>query len=147
MLKDISKIRIEGCSYTKLTELDFFNPFEGKKEKIVKGCIIYGRNGSGKSTIAKAFRKIRDNYGSEIIKVELLDKNNVNQNITDEERKNIFIFDEYFVDNNIKLQKDHLDTIIMLGESVNLADEITEAEEQLEEKQQTFESIQKKYDM
>ena len=73
MLKDVSKIKIEGGIYTNPTELNFFNPVDGNKEKIVKGCVIYGRNGSGKSTIAKAFRKIKDNYGSEIIKVELLD--------------------------------------------------------------------------
>lgn len=57
MLKDITKIKITGSIFDSQTELDFFNPYEGNKEKSVKASLLYGRNGTGKSTIAKAFRK------------------------------------------------------------------------------------------
>ena len=63
MLKDITKVKIAGAMFSASTSLEFFNPYDGDKQKTVKGALLYGRNGTGKSTIAKVFRKL----GGEIV--------------------------------------------------------------------------------
>ena len=58
MLKDITGIKIFGAGFSGSAELQLLEPKDGKKTKTLKGTILYGRNGSGKSTIAKSFKKI-----------------------------------------------------------------------------------------
>lgn len=52
--------------------------------------------------------------------------------LTDDDKKHIFVFNEDYIDKNIKLQEDHLNTIVLLGEAADLTDKITEAEKALE---------------
>lgn len=47
--------------------------------------------------------------------------------LTEEEKKHIFVFDEDYVDKNVRLQQDHLDTIIMLGQAADLTEKIEKA--------------------
>ena len=58
MLNDITTIKLKGANFAAPTDLTLFDPIEGNKTKTVKAAVLYGRNGSGKSTIAKAFRKL-----------------------------------------------------------------------------------------
>lgn len=125
MLKDITKIKLSGGIFDTLISFDFFNPKEGGNLKTVKGALVYGRNGSGKSTIAKAFRKLS---GEDIpINAMVYDKEEQVLHLRDEDKKRIFIFDEDYVDKNVRLQEDHLNTIVMLGEAVDLTEKIEEA--------------------
>ena len=119
MLKDITKIKITGSIFDSQTELDFFNPYDGTKEKVVKACLLYGRNGTGKSTIAKAFRKLSGELITSLSNATVYDKINQSAALSAEEKEHIFIFDEEYVDKNVRLQQDHLDTIVMLGEAAD----------------------------
>lgn len=98
MMKEISSIEICGANFKKTTCLNLFDPTDGNKIKTSKGALLYGRNGSGESTIARRFRQIAGEMLPTI------------------SRATIFVFDEEYVDKNVKLQEDHLDTIVMLGE-------------------------------
>lgn len=57
MLKDITKIKLTGAIFDTSTTLDLFNPHEVNKLKTIKGALLYGRNGTGKSTIPNCRRK------------------------------------------------------------------------------------------
>lgn len=48
--------------------------------------------------------------------------------MTEEEKRQIYVFDEEYVDRNVKLHEDHLDTIVMLGEQADLTEQIKAAE-------------------
>ena len=56
MLKDISSFKLQGANFSSTTVLPILDFSDGK---YIKVSLIYGRNGSGKSTIAKAFKKIK----------------------------------------------------------------------------------------
>lgn len=137
MLKDITTIKLQGAGFDALTSLTLFEPRDGKDKagnvqfKTIKGSLLYGRNGSGKSTIAKAFRKAKSEVIPTISHVSFLDSNGVPVNLSGDEPKRIYIFDEDFVNNQVKLKEDHLDTIIMLGQAADLEEKIETAEKEM----------------
>lgn len=153
MLSDITGIRLTGGNFTSPTDLSLFSPSEESqknKEKLKKDIIIYGKNGAGKSTIARAIRTIAEGSSSSLTyKSELLDKNRNTIDLSDEEKKRICVFDEEFIDKNVKFQEQGLDTIIMLGDSVNLTQQIAEQEKDLAPLKEAFsaqEALLSKYD-
>lgn len=131
MLKNVTKVKLSGAIFEALTSLDLFNPHEGDKIKTIKGALLYGRNGTGKSTIAKAFRQLAGENISMISSATFYDDSNQLINLSEDEKKHIFIFDEDYVDKNVRLQQNHLETIVMLGPTVDLTEKIEKAEEEL----------------
>lgn len=127
MLKEVKKIRIQGANFSGLTKLSLFcddnNP--------VKSVLLYGRNGSGKSTIARAFKMIRGLPTTNVQSASVTDDRDALITLTDEEKNHICVFDEDFVTKNVRLQEDGLGSIVMLGEQVGLAEQITSAMEEL----------------
>lgn len=145
MLKEISSVKISGANFKQPTILDLFNPTEGNKIKTIKGTLLYGKNGSGKSTIARGFRKIAGEASSVIGQALALDKDGSSINLSEDEKKHIFVFDEEYVDKNVKLHEDHLDTIVMLGEQVDLTEKIKKAEEECSTAKIAVENQEKVY--
>lgn len=139
MIKDVTKIKIKGAIFDTETQLDFFNPNDGNKEKTIKGSLIYGRNGTGKSTIAKAFRKLSGEQLASVSNVFAYNKNDQPVPLLTEEKTKIFVFDEDYVDKNVRLQQDHLDTIVMLGEAADLTEKIEKAISEMELAKAVFE--------
>lgn len=83
--------------------------------------IIYGRNGSGKTTIAKSIRQLvgkdteqpnEDGYTSYSFSSDSV--------IPEYKKDSVFIFDEEFVRLNVRTQGKGLETIVMMGEQVDL---------------------------
>ena len=128
MLRDISTVEVQGGLFATLTPFSLFDPQDGKELKTIKGTLLYGRNGSGKSTIARAFRLARGEEQPAIKQVSFIDKDGKSVTLSDDEKKRIFVFDEDFVNEKVKFKEDHLDTIIMLGEAADLAGKIEQAE-------------------
>ena len=128
MLKDIRRVKISGAIFNTITPFDFFNPHDGDKIKTIKGALLYGRNGTGKSTIAKAFRKISGEAVPTITSAVLYDDADRPVTLSEDEKQHIFVFDEDFVDKNVRLKQDHLETIVMLGQAADLTEKIERAE-------------------
>lgn len=89
MLKDITKVKISGAIFNTLTPFDFFNPHDGDKLKTVKGALLYGRNGTGKSTIAKAFRKIGGEFVPAITSAVLYDDADQPVTLSEDEKQDL----------------------------------------------------------
>ena len=146
MLKDISTIKVQGANFTEVTPFEIFDPKDGKDKhgndifKTVKGALLYGRNGTGKSTIAKAIRKAKGEAQQSIKQVAFFDNNGNPVILSEEEKERIFVFDEDFVNEKVKLKEDHLDTIIMLGQAANLAERIELAEKDRDSARTIFET-------
>ena len=139
MLNDLVSINVEGANFIAPTELPLFNPHDGNNIKTIKGTLLYGRNGSGKSTIAKGFRVLKGEQELVNLKVTCKDDNGLVTDLSESEKDRIFVFDEDFVNKNVKLQKDHLDTIIMLGEQVDLAEKLKQAENEKDKASDEYE--------
>lgn len=130
MREDIKSLKICGGKFAEEASLAFWGNTTQANKK-TPCALLYGRNGSGKSTIARAFRKIAGNEEETINSAELCNENSNEIQLSDEEKKNIYVFDQKFIDENIKFKDDGLDTIVMLGSQVELDARIKELEENI----------------
>lgn len=128
MLKDISSVKLQGANFSSITVLPIFNSSDGTYTKV---SLIYGRNGSGKSTIAKAFRKIKGEVITASIITDVTNTTKQSVTLSDEERAGIFVFDEDFVTDNVRIEESGLGSIVMFGEQVNLTSQIEQVESEL----------------
>lgn len=115
--------------------LDEYNQSIKKKRSL--DSIIYGKNGSGKSTICKAI----NSYLLGINRYETKLLTSCDEEYDETSTKNIKIYSEFFIDNNVKFKSIGLDTIILLGESVEVDKEIEENEKNLKEIEEKIKSI------
>ncbi len=126
-MADIKSIGFTGGFFESESKLNFF----GQKEKNIQGSLVFGRNGSGKSTITKLLRKFKESNLNMESSVKFYDKQLID--ITESIDKNsIYIFDEDFIDNNIRFKtNDGLESIIMIGNQIEVEDEIERINEKI----------------
>ena len=114
MFENFKKITIEGGYFEQPTTLILF-----KDNQIPS--IVYGHNGSGKTTIAKAIKQLvgketeqptEDGYVSYSVSTDAI--------ILDDKKESVFIYDEDFVRLNVRTKGEGLETIVMMGEQVEL---------------------------
>ena len=116
MIEKVKGILINGRCFAKETPLSFF---PGENDRI---AIVYGKNGSGKSTISDGFSQIASGVFSEELSASLIDRSDNAIALAAESK--IFVFNEKYIDENVKIDADGLGTIILLGGRVDLQADI-----------------------
>lgn len=91
-------------------------------------ALLYGKNGSGKTTIAQGFHDYIEK--PTFPKVELTPMNGKTkiQPIAGSKPAKIFIFDEKYVQKKVKVKKDGLDAIVLFGAQIDLTEQIENIE-------------------
>lgn len=121
MIDRLCGINIQGRCFSNLTLLRFFpNP----KNRI---SIVYGRNGSGKSTISDGVNYLTQSDINSDINVKLIDNNDSCINYAPSDNK-IFVFNENYINSKVKIHSDGLDTILLFGEAGEYQSEINQYE-------------------
>lgn len=116
MIEKVKGILINGRCFSEETNLSFFS---GDNDRI---AIVYGKNGSGKSTISDGFSHISSNDFSDGLTAKLIDQSNTSIPLSDGSK--IYVFNERYIDENVKIDADGLGTIILLGGQIDLQAEI-----------------------
>lgn len=117
MFENFKTIKIKGGCFEKTTSLELF-----KKDKLT---VVYGRNGSGKTTIAKCIAEL---VMSEEKRNDEFEVSTDDIPIGPEQQKQVFIFNEDFVTEQVRFRQDGIDTIVMLGEEGELDKQIEDNE-------------------
>lgn len=136
MFEKLKKIKIKGGCFDTETELELF-----KKDAI---SVVYGRNGSGKSTIARGIRNLAAENAVDVVADLTV---STQPAIPNGLNNSVFVFDEEFVDKQLKVAKDGIDTIVMLGEQVGLEEQILKAKQELaqfEQEKRALEAVKEK---
>lgn len=135
MFEKISGIDILGKCFKEEAKLELFN-------ENTFGTIIFGRNGSGKTTISNAFTQIKaDNHPSINLQSYLYDKNETKIELGDM-AKNIYVFNEDFIDAYVKNVDDSLNSIVVIGNNAKHKDELDDLQKQLKDFQERKENIE-----
>lgn len=161
MIEDFKNLTVQGGFFENETSLDFF---KNKRDRV---SIIYGRNGSGKSSISKAFREYKgnkqinvipgavNNERSELVeeklstytKIELKDfENNVMNFPVNNENDCIHVFDDTYISDNIRFAKDGLKSIVMFGDQIDIDDKLVEMKKQIGNKNEELEKKNKDFE-
>ena len=123
MIESMTGISIKSPFFSENPTLEFF-PVHSNPPKMNRVALLFGSNGSGKSTIAKGFRE----YVNQInpCSVEVLPKCGDTHWILSPGARpeKIFVFDETYVDRSVKIQSSGLDAIVLFGEQVQLEQQI-----------------------
>lgn len=134
MFENFKKISIKGGCFDCVTELELF-----KKDPV---SIIYGRNGSGKTTIAYSIGELTkaiDERNSDFIISS-------DTPISEDKKDCVFIFNEDFVREQVRVEKDGINTIVMLGEQVELDEKITKLKDELLKLQDEYKKLAEEKD-
>ena len=127
MFEKLKKINIKGGCFDEDTELELF-----RNDALT---VMYGRNGSGKTTIAHCIKKLavkvedryftkgEDNYAEFTVKSQAA--------IGEEHKEQVFVFDEDFVTEQIRFRKNGIQTIVMMGEQAEIDKEMEACESSL----------------
>lgn len=119
MLEKIKDIKIKGGPFTEMTSLELLPS---------RLNLLYGRNGSGKSTIAKCIKRLGEADDGSDYRAE------TNPSLTESQLKSVFVFDEDFVSENLKMENENgLTSIVMIGEQVGLDEKLNDLQKQQEE--------------
>lgn len=116
MIEKVKGLSINGRCFSQETILPFF---PGDNDRI---AIVYGKNGSGKSTISDGFSHIASSDSFEELSASLIDRSDKEIALAAESK--IFVFNEKYIDENVKIDADGLGTIILLGGQVDLQADI-----------------------
>ena len=143
MLKDISSLKIQGANFSSETILPILKSSNGKYAKV---SILYGRNGSGKSTIAKAFRKIKGETVTTVSLANVLDAEEQSIDLSETDCNYVFVFDEDFITANVRIEERGLGSIVMLGEQADLTVLIEQAEKELKKAEDLVTTTRSKFD-
>ena len=125
MLETIKGLEVQGKVFTQKTPLFLF-PNETNRI-----AVVFGRNGAGKSTIAEAFRMVRDQSSVTDISASMINQSNPvsPQPATGtgfDWNRTISVFDEQYIDENIKLNTDDrgLKTIVLFSDMASIDEQI-----------------------
>ena len=93
----------------------------------IRLSLVYGKNGSGKSTISDAFTFLKNTETEDFSCLSEITFDN--HPLSEDDKKSIHIFNEKFIDSNIKIKENGIDYIVMFGEQVNIDKQIEKTEE------------------
>lgn len=118
MLKEIAGISIEGKCFNAKTD---FKLFSNQNKRL---SLIYGKNGSGKSTISYAFKCIPNIVPDPFTQLNLISHATTTSFYNELLTNKIFVFNEEYIEQNVKFEKEGLNTVILFGEQSDIQKEI-----------------------
>lgn len=133
MFEKFKCIKIQGGCFADESQLGLFT-----EDSAVS--VIYGRNGSGKSTIARAIKNLAqpDEKTSDCLIASS------DTPIPDDLRRSVFVFDDDFIDSRFRLSEEGkgIKTIVMFGAQVDLDNKIREQKSKLESIQEKLVNLE-----
>ena len=137
MIETIKGIKINGRCFKTDTSLLFY---QKPNDRI---SIVYGKNGSGKSTISEGIAALSHKEIPSDLATYFIDSNQ--QLLPLGDGTNVFVFNEKYIDENVKIDDDGLGTIVLLGGQVDLQAEIDSQEKRVEDLASDLDQLSAEY--
>lgn len=134
MYEKFTTLKLSGGSFAENSYLKFFPNNE-------RCSLIYGCNGTGKSTIAEAFNYLNGQITERINSACIYDENQTRIDLEHMPEKNIFVFNEEYARNNVQIKEDGLDSIVIFGELKNILDKLETKEDELKDNKNSLKKL------
>ena len=108
------------------------NPNAPQKNRV---ALLYGANGSGKSTIAQGFREYSESTTPRTVDLGLSIGTAAIKMSPGMKNEKVFVFDEEYISKNVKVQGSGLGTIVLFGKQIELEKQIEDLERQISQTQ------------
>ncbi|WP_040664087.1 AAA family ATPase [Oscillibacter ruminantium] len=138
-IESMTGIRIKSDFFNSSTDMPIF-PVHSKPSKCNRVALLYGKNGSGKSTIAQGFREYCSpsvSPASPAIElkpiVDISDIKITTSEHTIGDREKFWVYDEKYVEEKIKIEGSGLGSIVLFGEQIELAQQIETVDAEIEQ--------------
>lgn len=132
-IESMTGICVSSDYFSNMATLELF-PTHSKPLKVNRVALLYGKNGSGKSTIAQGFREYRDSVNPRTVTlIPLCGANSIKLSPTGKPEK-FYVFDENYISSRVKVSGSGLDAIVLFGEQVSLENQIAKIEKKLADK-------------
>lgn len=116
----LKKIQLTGGCFNTEKSFDLFS----EQKRLT---FLYGKNGTGKSTISNAVRKAK---GEEVDGIESAKLYDENDSLYDD-LQSIYVFNEDYISSRVRIKDDGLNSIVLLGELGDLEDKILNIEKKI----------------
>lgn len=113
------------------------NPNAPQKNRV---ALVYGANGSGKSTIAQGFREYAESTTPRTVDLSPAVGTAAIKMSPGMKAEKFFVFDEEYISRNIKVQGSGLGTIVLFGKQIELDKRLEELEIQISRTQMDIDS-------
>ena len=123
MIEKIQGLSIQGRCFSQPADLDLFPQTKDR----IRVSVVFGRNGSGKSTISKSIYEIATGENSGELSASFYDDRH---NPLIPAPDSLFVFNEDYIRRNLRVDEDGLHTIIFLGDQVDIKEEMDKYLEQ-----------------
>ncbi|SCH85811.1 Uncharacterized protein conserved in bacteria [uncultured Clostridium sp.] len=137
-IDSMTGINIKSPFFDTITLLDLFPTHQAPKKNRV--ALVYGANGSGKSTIAQGFREYAMSTTPKTVDLIPVVGTDIIKMSPGLKAEKFFVFDETYVSRNIKVQESGLGTIVLFGKQVELEKQLEELEKQIVQAQTDIDS-------
>ena len=132
MIEKICTMDVQGEYFESEAKLNFFAVGTNR-------CgLVYGRNGCGKSTVSRAiFQQTQPSISVAFPINQWLDDQGNALNLSDADKQHIFVFNEDFIDRNLKLSEDKngMHAIVLFGKAGDLDNQILYLEKSIKDEE------------
>lgn len=122
----IKGIHVNAGMFVPATNIDLVG--SPSKKGPCRASVLYGRNGSGKTTISEEIAAIASSR--EHVHSYLYDQDGAQFELDDSELKRIRVFNERYVQEKILIKEEGLETIIMLGDQATAQKRLDEIDQE-----------------
>ena len=133
------KLSIKGRKFAEAKAFDFFSNGHTLS-------LVFGRNGTGKSTIAEGFRRgTEDGAGNVEIEASLIADGNPPKVLNGQNSvapAKIFVFNEEYIDKSVRLAGTGLKTIVLMGEGATLYKQLGDVKDKKAAKEGELQAIE-----
>ena len=126
-ISDIVGFHINHGHFNNFEERFDLFPYDKKKKKRI--ALVYGHNGSGKTTIASSIKEY--SKGNIESGIKFYDKDN--NDIVTENNDFFHVFDENYITEKVKLNQHKLGTIVLFGEQLNIEEKLSDITENIKQ--------------
>lgn len=128
VIDSMTGVHIRSDFFDNAPILEFFHaPTAGKH---FRAALLYGKNGSGKTTIAQGFREYKDSIAKPTVVLSPSKEGAIIPVVPGTSEK-FFVFDEEYVASRVKIEGTGLDAIVLFGEQIDIEAQMTQAQADL----------------